>query len=455
MTGQEKVLNLPLSKQWIYALGQLGWSILINIVNLQLIYFYIPPADSGIPFFITQVVFLGVLNIIMILAATGRIFDAVTDPLIAHWSDKSTNPKGRRLPIMLKAVMPAAFFCALMFFPISGEESFLNVLWLFLTQILFYFFLTLYVTPYFALLPEFGHTPKQRLNLSTWISITYALGIMVASQVPGLAAILEDSFELNSIVKATQWSIAIICAIAMIFMSLPSLFIQERKYSKFSSNQIGIVEAIRHTFRNKHFRYYVVADFCYFMGITIIMTGLLYFITVLLQLEKEFMGVLLPIMVVVSFLFYPFVNLLARRFGKKVLVSMSFILMSIIFLLSFYLGRWPMSMETQAYTLVIFYAIPIAFLGILPNAVLSDIAAHDSEETGIDQAGMFFAARTLMQKFGQTFGVFIFALLTIFGKDIGNDLGIRMSAIVGAILCLIAGVYFMKYNEKEVLSKTI
>ncbi|MCB0296747.1 MAG: MFS transporter, partial [Calditrichaeota bacterium] len=68
--------KLPLPKQLAYATGQLGWSTLINIVNLQLVYFYIPPSDAGIPGFITQAVFLVVLNTLTLIAASGRLFDA-------------------------------------------------------------------------------------------------------------------------------------------------------------------------------------------------------------------------------------------------------------------------------------------------------------------------------------------------------------------------------------------
>ncbi|MCB0306464.1 MAG: MFS transporter, partial [Calditrichaeota bacterium] len=59
-----------------------------------------------------------------------------------------------------------------------------------------------------------------------------------------------------------------------------------------------------------------------------------------------------------------------------------------------------------------------------------------------------------MQKFGQTFGVLLFAALTTLGKDPGHDLGIRLSGLCGALLCLLAGLYFLRYNEKQVLEET-
>ncbi len=443
--------RLPLSKQIAYALGQLGWSMIINVITLQLLYFYIPPADAGIPIFITQVTFLLILNTLTLIAASGRLLDAITDPWIAHLSDRWKSPRGRRIPFLRFGAVPTAIFGCLMFFPIVPGESGWNIIWLLAMQSLFYVCLTTYVTPYFALLPELGHNATEKLNLSTWISATYALGIIVAAQVPVIAGVLETALSIGSRVASLQYAIAIVAGISVIFMLIPTFFIDENRYTQPGTADIPLREAVLRTFKNEHFRYYVLADFSYFTGLTIIMTGLLYYITVLLGLAEDMMGILVPMMLLVSFAFYPIVNILAKKVGKKVLVTGSFAAMSGIFLMIFFLGRMPVSTLVQGYMLVGLFALPIAFLAILPNAILADIADHDARETGIKQEGMFFAARTLMQKFGQTFGVLIFAALTSLGKDPGNDFGIRLSGVIGCILCFAAAMYFRRYREEEVL----
>jgi GPH family glycoside/pentoside/hexuronide:cation symporter len=214
-----------------------------------------------------------------------------------------------------------------------------------------------------------------------------------------------------------------------------------------------MMEALRRTFRNSYFRYYVVADFSYFMGLTIIQTGLLYYITVLLQLEESLVAGLLALMVLSSFVFYPLVNYLAKKYNKKILVVGSFFWMSVVFLAIYFLGWFPLPNSTQAYLLILTYAVPVAFLGVLPNAILADIAGEDALSSGEPQEGMYFAARTLLQKFGQTFGIFIFAALTTLGKDVGDDWGIRLSGLVGFVLCLAAGAVFTRYNEQQLLAK--
>lgn len=442
--------KLPKGKVAIYAIGQMGWSILVNIVSLQLVYFYIPPEGSGLSLKITQAVFLLVLNVLTLIAASGRLFDAITDPIIANLSDRWKGKRGRRVPFLAAGAAPAALFCTLMFVPIVNGVSSANIIWLFAMQVLFYLFLTIYVTPFFALLPELGHTANEKLNLSTWISITYALGIVVASLVPNLAGLLGIQDKTLS----TQIAIGILAFIAMILMLIPAFFLDEKKYADGEPSSVKLLDALKSTFRNSSFKYYVVADFSYFMGLTIVMTGLLYYITVLLGLSDGIMGILLPLMVFVSFIFYPLVNILAKKVGKKPLIISSFFFMGIIFFFIYFMGRMPISEEIQAYLVVILFSIPLSFLGVLPNAVLADIAEHDAIKTGIKQEGMFFAARTLMQKFGQTFGVLAFAALTSLGKDPGNDLGIRISGLLGFGLCLFAGAFFIKYNENKILKES-
>ena len=99
---KKKITNKLL---WLFAVGQFGWSLLSGLISSWMVYYYIPAIgseNSGIfgTGFITQKRFFLGLTIFGIIMMIGRIFDAITDPLVASWSDRSTFKGGRRIPFM-------------------------------------------------------------------------------------------------------------------------------------------------------------------------------------------------------------------------------------------------------------------------------------------------------------------------------------------------------------------
>jgi GPH family glycoside/pentoside/hexuronide:cation symporter len=91
----------------------------------------------------------------------------------------------------------------------------------------------------------------------------------------------------------------------------------------------------------------------------------------------------------------------------------------------------------------------LAALGILPNAILADIAHEDAHKTGENREGMFFAVKYLFVKMGQTLGIALFAFLTVYGKDPGHDFGLRLSGVCGFALCITAFIFFSRFKEKR------
>jgi len=155
----------------------------------------------------------------------------------------------------------------------------------------------------------------------------------------------------------------------------------------------------------------------------------------------------LALMIVLSLLFYPLVVKLARKYGKRPLVVFSFFLFSFLFLVISGFGRYSVPAIYQLYFLAILAAFPVAVLGILPFTIVAEIAEDEGQRTGEQKEGMFYAARTFSDKLGQTLGVMIFAMFTLFGKDQGDDLGIRLSALMGMAVCIFAGFIFLFFRE--------
>ena len=101
------------------------------------------------------------------------------------------------------------------------------------------------------------------------------------------------------------------------------------------------------------------------------------------------------------------------------------------------------------YIIAVLAGIPMAILGILPQAVVADIAEADALESGEQRSGMFFAARTFAMKMGQAVSLLIFTSVTV-SK---TELSYRITAIIATVCCIIGAILFFFYNEKSVMDK--
>lgn len=441
--------KLTLGKQLAYACGMVGWSIMTNLVIVVMHYFYLPPSNTGLTQLVPQLLIFNAINILSIVDISGRVIDAVYDPVIASLSDRSNNRKGRRIPFMKWAIVPAVFFCCLIFYPPVKGISTNNAVWLAVTMALFFMGVTTYAIPYNALLPEMTENSAEKVKLSSFQQAGFVLGIIIAALVNNYADLVQSKLHVTDRVAAVQYTIWVLCVLAGLFMLIPVLAIDEKKYTTSKPARLPIMKAIRQTFKNRNFKYYLVSDFTFYISLSIVSSGLLYFVKVLLDQPVSIGGKLMAAMVGGSLVFYPLINYLAKKIGKKPLILIAFGMQSLVFVLIYFLGKLPMSNVAQGYLLSLSTAFPLAALGILPNAILAEIAQIDARETGENREGMFFAVKYFFVKLGQTFGFALFAFLTIYGINRGHDEGLRLNGICGCVLCILALIFFTRFKEER------
>lgn len=423
--------KLPFRLQMTYALGQLGSALLLGIVNSYLMYYYIPTMKSGISESIPQVNYLGIFTLIGIITMLGRLTDAVTDPWIATLSDRSKSKRGRRISFMLYSAFPFSLLTVLVFFsPVEGISP-INAIYLAIILLLFYFFMTMYVTPHYALLAELGHDSDERVNLSTYISITYLIGLAFAS----LAPMLWNIFVGMGYSKPVSMRIAfgILAVIAFVFMLIPVFTIDERKYTTSVPSKLKMVESIKATFKNREFRIFAYSSVTYWVAMTLFQSALLFYITVLLDKPENLYSSLFILLGAGAMILHVPVNIMAKKMGNKKLLILGFILYIVTYAFGFSLGKLPISTTLQAYLLVLFACMPSAIFGVVPTVIIADIAEYDANVTGIRREGMFFGTRTFVTKIGQMISMLLFSALLMININGSNEWGIRMTAAVAVV----------------------
>lgn len=464
----------------IFSVGQFGWSLLGGIISAWLVTYFLPTKvdvveNGAVQYLVPGLAIAGFLTIIGLITALSRIFDAVTDPLIASLSDRSKNPKGRRIPFMQISAIPFAVVTVLMFVIDFGAYNsslgWLNILWVSVMIVLFYLFMTMYCTPYNALISEFGQCQEDRMFISTAISFTYLFGTLIAYVPFVVAPMLRGavgfawSYRICFIVLAT---------IALVGLLLPTILLKETDFIEPKPSRENVFKSLTATFKNKDFRVFSFSDIMYWVGLTMFQTGLPYFVRVSMGFDSGMVMVFMGGMTILAAVFYPFVTGFVKKFGKKKLVIAGFIGLAFCYAIAA-ISSIPGVLPEEGtggnglswafgIAIMVISALPMALLGIIPQSIVADVAEAESKTTGENREGMFFAARTFAMKFGQSLAMILFTSLAVSmaaagaGADSGevypSKAGMIIVAAVAVAFCLAGAAILFFYNEKKVM-KTI
>ncbi len=448
----------------IFAVGQLGWSTLSGIISAWFVTFYLPTQNDinsgAIQYIMPGLVIGGFLTILGLITALSRVFDAVTDPLIASISDRSKNKRGRRIPFMQYAAIPLSIVTVLLFCAPVETISGWNVAWISVFVVLFYLFMTMYCTPYNALISEFGKTQDDRMYISTAISLTFFAGTLLAYTPFVFAGMLRGSVGF-------AWSYRIcfivLAVISCICMLIPTFFLKEKEFVDTKPSNANMFKSLGATFKNKSFRTFVGSDIMYWVGLTLFQTGLPFFVKVSMKLDESYTMIFLGGMTVLSAVFYPIVPKLVKKFGKKKLVISGFLGLAIAYVITGLIGVIGTTVipgVVYGVVICVIAAFPMALLGIIPQSIVADVAEADGYDTGENREGMFFAARTFAMKFGQSLAMLVFTSLAIIGttqNTNSNDitasvLGMTIVGFVAVAFCTLGAIILSFYNEKKVMS---
>ena len=326
-----------------------------------------------------------------------------------------------------------------------------------MTLILFYLFMTMYCTPYNALISEFGKTQEDRMFISTAISLTFFFGTLLAYLPFALAGPLQSMVPY-------AWSYRIwfivLAAIALVCMLIPVFKLNEKDFVDAKPSESNAMKSLMKTFGNKEFRKFSLSDIAYWIGLTLFQTGLPFFVKVSMELDESNTMLFMGGMTVLSACFYPVVSKLVAKHGKKKLVIIGFCGLALAYAITALIGVVPfLTGMLPGILIVIIAAFPMALLGIIPQAIVADVAEEDAILTGEKREGMFFAARTFAMKLGQSIAMLVFTSLAVLGASQqldSNDLtasatGLRIVAIVAVCFCVLGAVILAAYDEKKVM----
>ncbi len=447
---EKNVSVLPVFNQWLWGFGGLGYALMERMLITYAVFFYLIPRDFGLHDLVGRQTYLGVLTIMGMAILAGRLMDGISDPLVATLSDRTKSPLGRRKPFMMISAFPLCLTAVLIFYPpFVDQTSIWNGLWAAGFWLVFYIFFTGYITPYFALISELGHTNDLRINFGTIHALFAILGMVLATIFfPLLVTVFRDGGM--DIRPAYQITAMVFGFIALVSLYITTFSFNEKKHCLPAQKPVtGMWVSMRSILSIKAFRTFLIGELLLQFAIFMLNLGLLFYVTVLFDKEERFLTILGGVLIGVALISFPFVNKLSKRIGKRKPIILGVVIMIVacftIFILSYNLTDFAFYVAVAMFALG---GVTLSTCTILTLPVYADLAREESLRTGVKREAMFYASRNLPLKFTIALAGVCFSYLLSDRFD--EFFGIQLSILLVAIFSLLSLFFFLAYPEKEV-----
>ncbi|MDR1430277.1 MAG: MFS transporter [Spirochaetaceae bacterium] len=371
---------------------------------------------------------------------TGKVWDAVTDPLMGYISDRTRSPWGRRRPYLLFGALPMAL--AMWFFftsPATSDPRFL-VIWAAGALILLNTAGTVINIPYSSLTPELTDDYHERTSLNG-----YRFGFAVFGTLIGAAAVqpIVDRFPDKragfSALGAMLGGLIMVTTLATFFGT------REKRHSRADYPAKGFFETYGAVFHNRPFIFLLLAYTLHIMGISFLQGILVYYVKYIYgreDLAYSAMGLLL----LVAMIFIPVSVLVSKYIGKKKTYQICFVILVLCCTAIFFLGHrlgLPFFMG-----LMVLAGTGVGFSYVAPFAMVPDTIEFDAAASGERKEGAYYGMWTFMSKLGTALALSLSGLVLDLGgyiagavQEAGSLLAIRI--IVGPLPALaLCGAFF-------------
>ena len=426
----------------LYNLAGFSLNIYETIMGAWIMFFYMPPEDSGH----LRYVPMALLGIIL---AGGRILDAITDPLVGYLSDNTRSRWGRRKPYIFTASPLLLVAFAMIWLPPLSKTSWLNGLFLAVVLFVYYWAYTGVLIPWFAVLPEMRQENRKRVKIAT---VGVAIGVLGALVGGGLSGpLLRDlgAFKMSLILGA----------IAFLGCELTLLGIQERPPVRKVNQELGFmgfVKVLKEVFLDRQVIAFSITIMLVQLTYQLMLMNVPYFTTLIMGQDEAAASLLMGKIIILMALSTPLWYFLLSKFTKRNVFRVIMLVMAGGFFLSFFIGRLPlMSLPSQAIMVFAMVAIPVGGMFAVAIGLIADLTDYDELKSGQRREAVYYGIYGIVRKTGWAFcSLIMMGVFHWFGFSAENPMGVRVIWLVCAGACLLGYIVFIPYNIRDSQAET-
>lgn len=337
-----------------------------------------------------------------IVIGIGRVWDAISDPLMGYISDRTRSRLGRRRVYFLAGIAPIAVTFYLLWLPMRWDSAYAVAAYYSVAYILFSTVFTMVMVPYTALNAEMTSDYRARTRLTAARSIFSLISATVAATVGPMirdgAATTADGYFRLSIVFGVLYALPWLFAFFGTWEAeTPD---RDTASSDTEKQRFSVTRVFKDSLSllgNRSFRIHLALYICAYTAVDALLILVQYYFKwnigrdVLTQAMAGLMGaqiVTIPLYVTV-----------ANRAGKGTAVRLGLAIFAVGMALSSLLSNASSTATIMAVCAVIGAGLSAAVM--MPWAILPSVIDVDEAITGEVRAGLYSGAMTLVRKFVQ------------------------------------------------------
>jgi GPH family glycoside/pentoside/hexuronide:cation symporter len=333
------------------------------------------------------------------LFAAGRLWDAVSDPIVGTYSDRTRTRLGRRRPWMLAGIPLLVLFTWMIWVPPAALSGTALVVWVAVALFGFYTAFTIYQVPHQSLGSELTTNYHDRSRIFGVQSASFSAGMVFAF---GAMQYIMNTPDPRAAAALTTYGLCLFVAVLLV---IPPLRVRERPeyQGKGAPNPL---RAMKDVLRNPNARRLLAVQFVMMVGISVV--GLLSPFLVKYVLKRpDMVGPLPAAFLIFSIGSIPIWVRLSRRFGKRDTWTASLVLSGLAF--------GCMSFAGEGDVVLLACLLPIAGFatgcgGMVSPSMLADVIDGDELETGERKEGAYNAAYGFALKVANAFMILLTSL---------------------------------------------
>ncbi|AHC14865.1 MFS transporter [Salinispira pacifica] len=377
-------------KKMSYGVLDLGQNAFLNLIGFHFLFFLtdiqgLSPALAG-----------GAL-------LAGRVWDAVTDPLVGHWSDRTQTRFGRRRPFIAAGSFSMVFFLFALFTVPEGLAEFPAFVYVTLFYVLASTSFTLMNIPYQAMLPEITRDFDERTRF-----IAYRMGFAIIGTLVGAGAVRP----LVNLIGARGWSMtAGIIGIMVTATAAITLFsIREPKHDH-QEEPMHLFRSLLHVFSRKPFLFAMIPWMIFQLGVAMVQASLRGYFKYIVGSEGLFdFGVLALLLAALGAI--PLYVYLSKKIDKKGSYMTGMLWLALLLPVFAYLV--PVLPPAAAIALMAVAGLGLGAHYVMPHSLLPDVIEWDAVQTGSRREGAFASIWIFSGKLSQGIAGWLVGLILSF-----------------------------------------